>query len=73
MSKTRDTIIKAIAREELLIETIEPRDRDHLDFHVVSVRVVKTALERAYESGRASRDPIKGHCPGCGLAITIRL
>ena len=72
MSQTRTKVIHAIAREELLIETLEPRNRDALDFHDVSVRAVKAALERAYEAGRATCEPIKGHCPGCGLAITIR-
>ena len=72
MSKTRDTIISAIARDELLIETLEPRNRDALDFHDVSVRAVKAALERAYEAGRTSAPPNRVPCPACGREIEIR-
>lgn len=72
MSKTRDTIINAIASEEMLIETLEPRDRDALDFHEVSVRAVKAALERAYEAGRKAAPPTRVPCPACGREIEIR-
>ena len=42
-----------IAREHLLIETLEPRHRDHLDFHEVGVVGVQRALDAAYRAGQA--------------------
>lgn len=51
---TKQRLIERIAREDLLIETLDERGRDHLDFHDVSVRGVKDALERAYAEGYAA-------------------
>ena len=41
-----------IAREHLLIETLEQRNRDSLDFHELAVWQIKAALIAAYEAGR---------------------
>ncbi|MCL4199557.1 MAG: hypothetical protein KJZ69_18840 [Phycisphaerales bacterium] len=71
MSNARDTILNAIAREALGLETLETRSRDSLDFHDLAVWCVKEALERAYEAGRASARPTKAVCPVCNRAIEI--
>jgi hypothetical protein len=49
---TKHELFTAIAREHLLVETLETRNRDHLDFHEVSVRGIADALEAAYQAGR---------------------
>ncbi|MDA8190772.1 MAG: hypothetical protein M0Z68_04675 [Gammaproteobacteria bacterium] len=50
--KTLDTLLPKIALDHLLIETLETRNSDRLDFHEVSVWGVKSALMAAYEAGR---------------------
>lgn len=42
-----NTLLTAIAQEELLVETLETRMSDNLDFYDVSVWGIKRALERA--------------------------
>lgn len=49
-----NALLTAIAQEELLVETLETRKSDNLDFYDVSVWGVKRALERAYEAGQQS-------------------
>ncbi len=49
--KKRDTVIAAIARETLFIETLETRNYDRHDFHEVAVWSVREALEKAYAAG----------------------
>nr|WP_260619456.1 hypothetical protein [Streptococcus suis] len=49
-----NALLTEIAKEELLVETLEKRWSDNLDFYDVSVWVIKRALERAYEAGRQS-------------------
>ena len=49
-----NTLLTAIAQEELLVETLETRMSDNLDFYDVSVWGIKRALERAYEAGQKS-------------------
>jgi hypothetical protein len=49
---TKDDIILKIAQTQLGIETLELRNRDSLDFHDVSVRRLKEALETAYTAGQ---------------------
>jgi len=44
--------ITEIARQHLMIETLETRRRDSLDFHDVAVWCVKSALIAAYEAGQ---------------------
>ena len=48
-----------IARQILLIETLEERRMDSLDFHEVAVWQVQKALEAAFEAGRKSRNKRK--------------
>lgn len=49
-----NTLLTAISQEELLVETLETRMSDNLDFYDVSVWGIKRALERAYEAGQQS-------------------
>ncbi|MBS0195992.1 MAG: hypothetical protein JSR77_04465 [Planctomycetes bacterium] len=42
------------AREALLIETLETRGRDALDFHEVSVSMIRDAIAIAFEAGYAA-------------------
>ena len=49
-----NALLTEIAKEELLVETLETRWSDNLDFYDVSVWGIKRALERAYEAGRPS-------------------
>ena len=72
MPTDTDTIINAIARETLLIETLEPRGRDSLDFHAVPVGGIRAALIQAYEAGRKAAPPVHLTCPACHRAIEIR-
>ena len=50
---TKNELFTQIAREHLLIETLEQRNRDHLDFHDVGVVGVQRALDAAYRAGQA--------------------
>jgi hypothetical protein len=49
-------LIAEIARQILLIETLEERRMDSLDFHEVAVWQVQEALETAFDAGRKSRN-----------------
>ena len=49
--KQIDDLITEIARKHLLIETLEERNCDSLDFHDVNVLCVKDALLAAYRAG----------------------
>ncbi|MBP9904518.1 MAG: hypothetical protein KBF66_03095 [Rhodoferax sp.] len=51
MSTTIDNIFALIAKEHLLIETLETRNSDRLDFHDVSVWGVRSALKAAFKAG----------------------
>lgn len=51
-----DALFTEIAKKHLLIETLESRKRDCLDFHDVSVRGVKSALQAAYDAGKANSE-----------------
>ncbi|MBI1338067.1 MAG: hypothetical protein GC164_14060 [Phycisphaera sp.] len=53
MPSTRHELFTQIARKHLFIETLEPRNRDHLDFHDVGVVGVQRALDEAYLAGLA--------------------
>ena len=44
-------VVQRIAAEELMIETLEPRGRDGLDFHDCGVVSIRFALEAAYRAG----------------------
>jgi hypothetical protein len=54
--KTRTETIEEIARKVMLIETLETRNMDGLDFHEVAVWQVQQALEMAFVAGRKSRN-----------------
>jgi hypothetical protein len=57
-SKTNPTapadLRAGIAEQHLIIETLEERKSDSLDFHEVSVRGIQAALEAAYAAGLAA-------------------
>ena len=46
-----DQLLTQIAREHLLIDTLETRRSDSLDFHDVAVWCVRDALEAAFNAG----------------------
>jgi hypothetical protein len=50
--ETLDKLLQAIAQEHLLIDTLETRHGDSLDFHDVAVWGVRSALQAAFEAGR---------------------
>jgi hypothetical protein len=52
MTTTEKTLAK-IAKEQMQIETLETRKHDALDFHTVAVWEAKSALQAAYDAGRA--------------------
>ena len=46
-----ELLFESIALDHLLIETLQTRHRDSLDFHDVSVWGVKSALQAAFDAG----------------------
>ena len=56
MTTTENTLAK-IAKEQMQIETLETRKHDALDFHTVAVWAAKSALQAAYDAGRADASP----------------
>lgn len=51
-----EEIISEIAKQHLLIETLERQGSDRLDFHDCSVLGIRAALEAAYIAGARSED-----------------
>lgn len=51
-----DQRLSEIAREHLLIPTLETRRADSLDFHSVAVWQVEAALKAAFDAGVRSAD-----------------
>lgn len=49
------SLVAQIAKEQLGIKTLTPRNSDHFDFHDVSVWSVERALMAAFEAGRAAK------------------
>jgi hypothetical protein len=47
-----DLLLEFIARDHLMIDTLEVRHRDGLDFHEVGVASLKSALLAAFDAGR---------------------
>lgn len=45
-------VILTIAKEHFFVETLDSRNRDHLDFHEVSVVGMQRALQAAYQAGQ---------------------
>ena len=60
-----------IAKQQMQIETLETRKHDALDFHTVAVWEAKSALQAAYDAGRADAtpDPAPG---GASLVDALR-
>jgi hypothetical protein len=52
--KRPDPVLDGIAREHLLIPTLESRKADSLDFHDVAVWQVEAAVKAAFEAGSRS-------------------
>jgi len=46
-----EKMLERIAREELEITTLEPRNDREEDFHRLAVWEIRTIMERAYEAG----------------------
>jgi hypothetical protein len=54
-AKTLERLLNQIAAEHLHIDTLATRNRDHLDFHEVSVWGLKEALQAAFTAGQQSK------------------
>ena len=50
-----DALLTEIARNKMLVATLETRSSDALDFYDIAVWQIKDALRAAYDAGRASR------------------
>lgn len=50
----RDAALLAIAQRELLLETLDTRRSDSLDFSDQAVWCIKSALEAAFAAGKAA-------------------
>jgi hypothetical protein len=59
----KENAIREIAAKHLHIETLETRKSDSLDFHEVAVWSIKSALEAAFEAGRASASQVDADVP----------
>lgn len=55
ITKEIEQLFETIAKEELLIDTLEERHSDQLDFHDTSVLGIKSALTRAFLAGAAAK------------------
>ncbi len=53
-SKNLNKLLEQIAKEHLLIQTLQTQSNDRLDFHDVAVWSIKSALEAAYAAGIAA-------------------
>jgi len=51
-TKTIEQLFQQIALNHLLIDTLETRHSDRLDFHEVSVWGIKSALQAAFDAGK---------------------
>lgn len=49
---TQNQVLEEIAQRHLLVDTLETRNNDSLDFYEVAVWCVKAALMEAYEAGK---------------------
>jgi hypothetical protein len=59
-----DQILTGIAREQLLVPTLETRRSDALDFHEIAVWQLKLALEAAFDAGARSIPRVSESTPG---------
>jgi hypothetical protein len=48
-----EQVLLAIAKKHFMVDTLETRNMDSLDFHEVSVWSIKNALKEAFEAGKA--------------------
>ncbi len=65
-------LLQEIARNQLFLETLEPRNVDSLDFHDHPVWAVRSALEAAFAAGRrAATQPRRD--PSTTATTTIRV
>lgn len=67
---TIDNTLARIAKEHMQIETLETRKHDALDFHTVAVWEAKSALQAAYDAGRA--DALEGADAKAALVSALR-
>jgi hypothetical protein len=51
MESIADKILEDIAKKKLLLETLQTRGSDELDFSEQSVWAIKDALEEAFDAG----------------------
>jgi hypothetical protein len=51
-AKQLNKLITQIAQQYLMVETLETRHSDALDFHEVTVWQIESALRAAFEAGR---------------------
>ncbi len=58
-----DVLLLDVARKHFLIETLETRNSDGLDFHDVAVWAIHAALEEAYEAGRSASASAASNAP----------
>jgi hypothetical protein len=54
-TKKLEHLLNQIAAEHLHIDTLATRNSDRLDFHEVSVRGLKEALQAAFTAGQQSK------------------
>lgn len=52
-------LAETIAIEHLRIETLQPRNRDSLDFYDCSVRGIYDVINAAYLAGKKAKKPVK--------------
>jgi hypothetical protein len=55
MKNATDATLTKIARDILLIDTLEAQNRDALDFHDLSVWQINAALQAAFDAGKAAK------------------
>jgi hypothetical protein len=53
-SRRVDAVLEKIAKDVLHIATFQTRGSDQLDFHDLSVGLIRLALRAAYEAGKSS-------------------
>lgn len=54
VDKISQEAVLEIAQRHLGLQTLEPRNSDHLDFHDLAVWRIREALEAAYRAGQAN-------------------
>lgn len=62
-----DQVVEKIAKTEFVVETMETRNSDSLDFYDVSIGTIKYALEQAFKAGHAAAKEVKEDAPIAAL------